>query len=131
VWQREWLQGHQLDSLLSYWKQHLNGAPAMLELPADRARPAVTTSAGAREYFALSEITYNQLLDLSRQQGVTLFMLLLAAFKTLLFRYSRQEDIVVGTPIAGRTLMEIERLIGFFLNSLALRTELSGDLTFK
>jgi len=131
VWQRQWLQGDQLNSLLSYWKQQLKGAPGMLELPADRLRPAVATSAGAREYFALSEIIYNQLLDLSRQQGVTLFMVLLAAFKTLLFRYSRQEDMVVGTPIAGRTLMEIERLIGFFLNSLALRTELSGDLTFK
>jgi non-ribosomal peptide synthetase component F len=129
-WQRQWLQGETLEAQLSYWKRRLDGAPASLELPRDRPRPAVQTFRGSHLPLALSATLSESLGKLSRQKGVTLFMTLLAAFKTLLYRYTGQEDIIVGTPIAGRTHAELEGLIGFFVNMLALRADLSGDPSF-
>ena len=131
VWQREWLQGEVLDAQLQYWKKKLAGIPSVLELATDRPRPAVQTFRGAREPLTLTKSTVEALEDLSRREGATLFMVLLAAFKILLHRYTGQDDIVVGSPTAGRSRMEIEGLIGFFVNNLVLRTDLSGDPTFR
>ena len=131
VWQREWLSGEVLDRQLSYWQQQLADAKPLLELPTDRPRPAVQTYRGARQSFILSKNTSDRLKQLCRQSGVTLYMSLLAAFQTLLYRYSRQEDILVGSPIAGRNRAEIEDLIGFFVNTLVLRTDLSGNPSFQ
>jgi amino acid adenylation domain-containing protein len=131
VWQRQWLAGEVLEAQLAYWKQELAGAPSALELPTDRPRPAVQTHRGASHPVRLPRALSNALLVLSRQEGVMLFMTLLAAFQTLLFRYTGQEDIVVGSPIAGRTRAETEALIGLFVNTLVLRTRLSGELTFR
>jgi len=130
-WQRQWLAGEVLQSQLSYWKQLLEGAPPLLELPLDRPRPAVQTFRGAHWAFGLSESLSRSLSALSRQEDVTLFMTLLAAFQTLLHLWTGQDDIVVGTPVANRNRVEVEKLIGFFVNILALRTGLSGDLTFR
>ncbi len=130
AWQREWLQGDVLETQLAYWKSRLGGKLATLELPADRPRPAVRTSRGATQHFTLPAQLSNSLRELSRQQGVTLFMTLLAAFKTLLWRYTGQDDIVVGSPISGRNRSETEPLIGFFINTLVLRTDFSGDPSF-
>ncbi|HVN78384.1 MAG TPA: amino acid adenylation domain-containing protein [Terriglobia bacterium] len=131
MWQRKWLQGEVLQNQLAYWKQQLGGELPALELPTDRPRPAVQTFHGSVEDMVLSKSETEGLKRLSRREGVTLFMTLLAAFQTLLHRYSGQEDIVVGTPIAGRNRPEIEGLIGFFVNTLALRTNLSGNPTFR
>jgi amino acid adenylation domain-containing protein len=131
VWQRQWLQGEVLESQLSYWKKQLQGAPALLNLPSDRPRPAVQSHRGASQSVELSEELTRSLKALSAQQGVTLFMTLLAAFLTLLHRYTGQSDIVIGSPIANRNRAEIESLIGFFVNTLVLRTDLSGDPTFQ
>src|SRR5882724_624862 len=129
-WQRQWLQGEVLQRQLSYWKEQLSGVP-ILDLPTDRPRPAVQTYRGARQSFVFPKTLCDQLRGLSRKEGVTLFMTLLAAFQTLLYRYSGQEDIAVGSPIAGRTRSETEGLIGFFVNTLVLRSDLSGDPTFR
>ena len=131
VWQREWLQGEVLEEQLTYWKVQLEGIPALLNLPTDQPRAAVQSFRGAPESFSLSEELTVKLKSLSRQEGVTLFMTLLAAFQTLLYRYTGQEDIVVGSPIANRHRTEIEGLIGFFVNTLVLRARVSGDQTFK
>jgi amino acid adenylation domain-containing protein len=131
VWQRQQLQGKALDQHISYWKEQLGGAPATLELPTDRPRPAVQTYRGTNCPLELSGALTESLKTLSRAENATLFMTLLAAFQTLLFRYSGQEDLVVGTPIANRTRPEIEPLIGFFANTLALRADLSGNPTFR
>ncbi|MHC0062944.1 non-ribosomal peptide synthase/polyketide synthase [Nostoc sp. UIC 10890] len=131
IWQRQWLQGDVLQSQLSYWQQQLADAPALLVLPTDRSRPAVQTFAGAHHKFALSVELTHKLTQLCQQQGVTLFMTLLAAFDTLLYRYTGQSDILVGTPIANRNRSEIEGLIGFFVNTLVLRTDLSGNPSFS
>ena len=128
-WQREWLQGEVLENQLSYWRKQLEGVP-VLQLFTDRPRPSVQTFAGASQNIALSPTLTGALNDLSQRQGVTLFITLLAAFQTLLFRYTGQEDIVVGSPIANRNRTEIEGLIGFFVNSLAMRTDLSGNPSF-
>jgi amino acid adenylation domain-containing protein len=130
MWQREWLQGDNLESQISYWRSQLAGVP-ILNLPTDRPRPVIQSYCGARRSFALPADLCGQLRSLSRQEGVTLFMTLLAAFQTLLHRYSAQDDIAVGTPIAGRTRPETEPLIGFFVNTLVLRTDLSGQPTFR
>ncbi|HLK55511.1 MAG TPA: amino acid adenylation domain-containing protein [Chthonomonadaceae bacterium] len=130
AWQRQWLQAEELQRQVGYWKQHLAGAPALLELPTDRSRPAIQSYRGARLRQEFSPELTSGLKALCQQEGVTLFMTLLAAFQTLLSRYSGQDDIVVGTPIANRTQAEIEGLIGFFVNTLALRTDLSGDPGF-
>ncbi|MEJ6479893.1 amino acid adenylation domain-containing protein [Nostoc punctiforme UO1] len=131
IWQREWLQGEVLQNQISYWQQQLKDAPALLSLPTDRPRPAVQTFAGAIQEFALSVELSNQLTQLSQKQGVTLFMTLLAAFDTLLYRYTGQLDILVGSAIANREHSEIEGLIGFFINTLVLRTDLSGNPSFS
>ncbi len=130
VWQRQWLQGKILETELSYWKEQLSGVP-VLELPTDRPRPAVQTFRGSRQSLVLPKSLSDQLKALSRKEGVTLFMTLLAAFQTLLHRYTGQEDIVVGSPITNRTRSEIEGLIGFFVNTLILRIDLSGNPTFR
>lgn len=131
VWQREWLQGEVLNNQLNYWKQQLGGDLPVLELPTDRPRPAIQTDRGATQSFALSESVTAALKQLCQQEGVTLFMTLLAAFKVLLHRYTQQNDILVGTPIANRNRSEIEGLIGFFVNTLVLRSNLGGNQTFK
>ncbi len=130
AWQREWLQGEMLEQELAHWKQRLAGAPAVLELPTDYPRPPVQTYHGAQLSFSLPATSTKALEELSQKRGVTLFMTLLAAFQTLLFRLTGQQDIVVGTPIAGRTQIELEGLVGFFVNTLAIRCDLSGDPTF-
>ena len=129
-WQRQWLQGEVLQRQLSYWKEQLSGVP-ILDLPTDRPRPAVQTYRGARQSFVFPKTLCDQLRGLSRKEGVTLFMTLLAAFQTLLQRYSGQDDIAVGSPIAGRTRSETEGLIGFFVNTLVLRADLSGNPSFR
>src|SRR5262249_25813481 len=128
-WQRQSLQGQVIERLLSYWKQQLAGLQT-LELPTDRARPAVESFRGRRKYLPVSKALTDALKSLSHREGVTLFMTLSAAFKVLLHRYSGQSDIVVGTAIANRNRSEIEGLIGFFVNSLVMRTDLSGDPDF-
>jgi len=130
IWQREYLQGEVLNRQLFYWKKQLDNTP-ILELPLDRPRPATQTYRGSRQSLTFSQNVSDGLKALSRDQGATLFMTLLAGFKVLLHRYTAQDDIVVGSPIAGRTRQELEGLIGFFVNSLVLRTDLSGDPTFK
>jgi hypothetical protein len=131
-WQQQWLQGEALETHLAYWRQQLAGAPPVLALRTDRPRTAVHTFCGAVQPFVLASSLPTALTRLSRQQGVTLFMTLLTAFKTLLFHYAGQaNDMVVGVPIAGRTRAEVEGLIGYFLNTLALRTDLSGDPSFR
>jgi amino acid adenylation domain-containing protein/non-ribosomal peptide synthase protein (TIGR01720 family) len=131
VWQREWLGGDRARIDLAYWKQQLEGAPPLLELPTDRPRPPVQTYRGAKHSFLLSKALTEALNSLSRKENVTLFMTLLAAFKTLLYRYTGQADIVVGAPIANRNRAELEELIGFFVNTLVLRTDLSDTPTFR
>jgi amino acid adenylation domain-containing protein len=131
LWQRAWLQDGALEKQLEYWKRQLAGAPALLELPTDRPRPAAPTFRGARHTLMLPLTLRDRLAKLSRQEGGTLFMTLLAAFKILLARHSGQEDIVVGSPIAGRNRIETENLIGSFINTLVLRTSLAGDPTFS
>ncbi len=131
AWQREWLQGEILTRQLGYWKEQLAGAPQVLELPADHTRPPVMTPRGATQSVIVPRVLVEKLTALSRSEGVTLFMTLLAAFQTLLSRYSGQEDVVVGSPIANRNFAEVEPLIGFFVNMLALRGDLSGDPSFR
>ena len=131
LWQQEWLQGQMLAGELAYWKQKLAGAPAVLELPTDRPRPSVPSYRGSLRRCALSRAVSDQLRELSRKEGVTLYMTLFAAFGALLSRYSSQEDIVIGSPMAGRSRPETELLIGFFVNTLVLRADLSGDPSFR
>ena len=130
VWQRRYLRGEVLEQLLSFWKHRLEGAPSILELSTARPRPAVESYSGCTRAFRLSPTLSHSLNALSHRQGATLFMTLLAGFKALLFRYSGQRDLVVGTPVANRTLPETEGLIGFFVNSLVLRCDLSGNPSF-
>ncbi|MEH2149874.1 amino acid adenylation domain-containing protein [Nostoc sp.] len=131
IWQRQWLQGEVLQNQLSYWEKQLANAPTFLPLPTDRPRPAVQTFNGSYHVFMLSVELTQQLDKLSQQQGVTMFMTLLAAYNTLLYRYTGQEDILVGTPIAYRDRTELEGLLGFFVNTLVMRTQVSGDRTFN
>ena len=128
-WQREWLQGEVLETQLAYWKQQLDNLP-LLNLPTNRPRPATPTYRGATQFLELPKNLSEKLEALSQRQGVTLFMTLLAAFQTLLYRYTQQSDLVIGSAIANRNRYEIEWLIGFFVNSLVLRTNLSGNPTF-
>lgn len=130
-WQREWLAGEVSRQQLSYWKQQLSNAPDMLESPTDRLRPSVQTFRGARKPVILSKSLSEALKELSRREGVTLFVTLLAAFQTLLARYTSQDDIIVGSPVAGRTRAGTKELIGLFENTLVLRTDLSNDPSFR
>ena len=131
AWQRQWLQGETLQTQLNYWKQQLGGELPVLELPADRPRPAMQTFNGAREWLVLPEHLTQSVLALSRREGVTLFITLLAVFKVILYRYTGDEDVIVGSPIANRPQTETESIIGFFLNNLALRSDLSGEPSFR
>ncbi|MEW6730834.1 MAG: amino acid adenylation domain-containing protein, partial [Acidobacteriota bacterium] len=129
TWQRQWLQGEQLQQQLEYWRKQLADF-VVLQLPTDHSRPAVQSFNGAMQRFEVPSETVEQLRELSRQQGVTVFMVLLAAFKVLLYRYSAQTDIAIGTAIAGRNNSQVEDLIGFFINTLVMRTDLTGEPTF-
>ena len=130
VWQRGWLQGEVYETQLDYWKRQLAGEIPALQLPADRPRPALQTFRGSREQFAVPAAVAEGLKALARRENVTLFMLLLAALDALLYRYTGQRDIVVGTAIANRNRVELEGLLGFFINTLALRVKISDDQTF-
>ena len=130
-WQRLWLQGEILQTQLAYWKQQLLGIPPLLELSTQRTRPAVLGFRGAHASLLLPGNAVDALKVLSRDEGATLFMTFLTAFNVLLHRYSNQDDLVVGTPIANRNHTETEGLIGFFVNTLVLRTDLSGNPTFR
>jgi len=130
TWQRERLAGGVLEEQLSYWRQQLSGAPPVLSLPTDRPRLPTRGSRGALHRFNIPEPVTRGLEALSVREGCTLYMTLLAAFQTLLHRYTGEEDILVGTPVAGRHRAELEPLVGFFVNTLVLRTDLSGDPTF-
>jgi len=130
LWQREWLQGAVLERQLGYWKRALADVPA-LELPTDRRRPLVSSYRGARVRFELAPALTQALKALSRAERATLFMTLLAAFQVLLYRYSGQEDLAVGVPVAGRSRPELEGLVGFFVNTLVLRGDLSGQPSFR
>jgi amino acid adenylation domain-containing protein len=129
-WQREWLSGEVLAAQLSYWERQLEGAAPVLELPTDRPRPPVQSFKGATEPLPVSAALSESLKTLSRSEGVTMYMLLLAAWQVLLHRYTGADDIIVGSPIAGRNRAEVEQLIGLFVNTLVLRTDLSGNPTF-
>ena len=129
-WQRTWLQGEMRETNLAYWRQQLGGDLPVIELPMDRVRPAVQGFHGATQSFDFPKSLSESLKALGRSQGATLFMVLLTAFKALLHRYTGHEDIIVGSPIANRNRSEVEGLIGFFVNALVLRTDLSGDPTF-
>ncbi|MFN6297586.1 MAG: amino acid adenylation domain-containing protein [Microcystis sp.] len=131
LWQKQWLQGDVLQSQLNYWQNQLTAAPPLLSLPTDHPRPAVQSFVGTQQEFSLSPKLSQALTELSRQQGVTLFMTLLAAFDALLYRYTGSSDILVGTPIANRNRGEIEGLIGFFVNTLVMRTDLSDNPSFS
>jgi amino acid adenylation domain-containing protein len=131
AWQREYLTGDVLKSHLAYWKKQLGGKLPVLNLPTDHPHPSVSSYRGAAKSFLLPEELCQSLRDLSRREGMTLFMTLLAAFKTLLYRYTAQEDIIVGAAVANRNRAEIEPLIGFFVNMLPMRTDLSGNPRFR
>jgi amino acid adenylation domain-containing protein/thioester reductase-like protein len=131
VWQRRWMDGDILQSQLKYWRKQLADSPPQLELPTDRQRPAVESFRGAILRLEFPPGLAESLEELGRREGATLFMVLLAGYQILLARYSGQRDIVVGSPIAGRRHHEIQGIIGFFVNALVLRTDLSGTLTFR
>ena len=131
LWQRRWLQGEVLESQLGYWKKKLAQPLPVSQLPTDRRRPAAGSFNGGNETLLLPKTLSESLRVLSQREEVTLFMLLLAAYNVLLFRYSGQQDILVGTPIANRNRSELEGLIGFFANTLVIRTDLSGNPSFR
>jgi hypothetical protein len=130
LWQRAWVQGEVLEEMLSYWRRQLADLP-VFELQTDYPRPVVQRSSGATCDFQLSPTLSEGLRALSQRERATLFMTLLAAFKTLLFRYTGQEDVVVGSNIASRNLTETEGLIGFFVNTIVLRTTVRGEASFR
>ncbi|QKX03653.1 amino acid adenylation domain-containing protein [Aquimarina sp. TRL1] len=129
IWQRNYLSGDVLEQQLAYWETQLQEVPS-LSLPTDYPRPAQQTTEGSSITYELNEEVSKRLAEVGKQEGATLFMTLLTAFKVLLYRYSGQEDICVGTPIANRPYQELENLIGFFVNTLALRTTVNGDVSF-
>ncbi|MGF1488110.1 MAG: amino acid adenylation domain-containing protein, partial [Prochloraceae cyanobacterium] len=131
VWQRESLSGELLETQLNYWKKQLSGAPELLQLPTDRPRPSVQTYRGNIQSFSINTDLSEKLQTLSRKFGTTLFMTLKAAFATLLYRYSTQSDILIGTPIANRNRSEIESSIGFFANTLVLRSSFEKNPSFE
>ncbi|MCK9738895.1 non-ribosomal peptide synthetase [Pseudomonas syringae] len=129
AWQRQWLQGETLQTQVDFWRQHLSGAPALLELPTDHRRPPLRSYAGGRVSLALSPALTAGLRQLGQRHGATLFMTLLAGWSSLLSRFSGQDDVVIGTPVANRPRSELESLIGFFVNTLALRIRPQGGLS--
>ena len=130
AWQQEWLRGSVLEDHFDYWKQQLGGAPTTLDLPTDKPRPPIQKFHGGHELFSIPGNVTEQLVALSRQESATLFMTMLAAFNVLLYRYTGQKDILIGTPIANRNRAEIEGLIGFFVNTLVLRAKIESDESF-
>jgi hypothetical protein len=130
-WQREWLQGEALETLLSYWRQRLGDGPCGLALPTDRPRRKVSAHPGAMQRLVMPSALYESLRSSSRRQGVTLFTTLLAAFKTLMHFYTGQDDVCVNAPFDNRTQTETQALIGYFVSTLPLRTNLSGDPSFR
>lgn len=131
LWQRQGLDGLLRETQLAYWQNQLANAPVLLELPTDRPRPATQSFRGASQPFTLSQELSTALISLSHRLNTTLFMVLLAAFQVLLHRYSGQEDICIGTPVANRSQSQLEALIGFFVNTLVLRTDLSDNPRFE
>ena len=131
VWQREWLQGAVLQSQLGYWRDKLTGMPEELELPIDHQRPAIQSIWGAKYFLKIPRKIVDALRLIGREEKASLFMVLLAAWKMLLTRYTSQTDIVVGIPVANRNRSEYERMVGFFVNSLIFRTDLSNEPTYK
>jgi hypothetical protein len=131
MWQRTWLQGQVLDKQLTYWRKRLEGAPPVLSLPTDRERPEVQRFGGAEYESNIPKNLVEGIRSLSRQHGVTTFMTMLAAFKNLLYFLTGQHDLVIGTDVANRTNVQTEALIGFFVNLLVLRTDLSGNPPFE
>lgn len=131
IWQRKWLTGERFDQQMEYWRQQLAGVPLSLDLPTDRVRPPLQAFHGSLYDFLLPSTLVTRLETLSEREGVTLFMTLLAVFQTLLYRYTGQNDVLVGTPVAGRTRAEVENLIGFFVNTLVLRGDLAGNPRFS
>ncbi|MEO1353029.1 MAG: amino acid adenylation domain-containing protein, partial [Cyanobacteria bacterium J06635_15] len=131
LWQRQWLSGELLETQLNYWRQQLEDAPDLLKLPTDRPRPTAQTYRGTTQRFSLDAELTQKLQTLSRESGTTLFMIVLTAFATLLYRYSGQDDILIGSPIANRHRTEIEPLIGFFVNTLVLRTRFADNPSVK
>ena len=131
LWQHNWLQGEACQEQLSYWLQQLGGDLPVLDIATDRPRPEAQTFSGARKRLLLSKRLTEEIKALGRRENATLFMTLLAAFNVLLYRYTGQQDIMVGCPVSGRNRLEVETLIGLFINTLVLRTNLSGDLTFR
>jgi non-ribosomal peptide synthetase component F len=129
--ERAWLQGEVLEKQLAFWREQLKGIPPVLNLPLDRPRPQARTFAGANEMMHIPADQLKAIKDLGRQEGATLFMTLIAGFQAMLSKYSGEEQIVVGTDLANRTMPETERMIGFFINLLAVRTDLSGNPTFR
>src|SRR6185369_37100 len=127
VWQSSWLQGEVLEGEISFWRRQLAGLPPLLELPTDRPRPAVQSYRGTTRPVRLPADLTRPAEALARRAGATLFMVLLAGFQALLARHSGQQDLAVGSPVAGRNRLEIEGLIGFFINTLVLRGDLSGE----
>ncbi|ARU62831.1 hypothetical protein CBW65_19015 [Tumebacillus avium] len=130
AWQRSWMSGDRLDGQLAYWKDKLGGTLPVAQLPTDRPRPTVQTQRGKLKMFTLEQELLVALQELSRREGATLYMTLLAAFQTLLHRYSGETDIIVGSPVAGRNHPAVEKLIGFFVNTLVLRSDLQGNPRF-
>ncbi|UFZ03302.1 amino acid adenylation domain-containing protein [Bradyrhizobium ontarionense] len=130
IWQRAWLQGKALERHLTYWLDKLRGASGVPTIPTDKPRPAIQTFNGGTASIVLKKEVVQSLTDISTREGATLFMVVLAAFKILLSRWSGEEDIIVGTPIWGRSQQETERMIGLFVNMMPLRTSLAGEPTF-
>jgi non-ribosomal peptide synthetase component F len=130
-WQRQWLRNEVSEAQLAYWTQQLSDSPAALELPADRPRPAAQTFSGAREHFQLPRSLSTRLSELSREEGCTIFMTLLAGFNVALYKYTQKDDISIGTFIANRNKPGTQSLIGLFVNNLVLRTKLAGEPTFR
>jgi amino acid adenylation domain-containing protein len=130
-WQRQWLKGKILKDRLEFWKKNLEGAAPLLGIPSDKPRPAVQSNRGSLKAFTLPGNILQSLKAFGHEEGASLFMVLLAAFKVLLYKYSGQEDIVIGTPVAGRGNIETENLIGLFINTIALRTSFAGDMPFR
>ncbi|MEO7331781.1 MAG: amino acid adenylation domain-containing protein, partial [Minicystis sp.] len=131
AWQRRWLDGEVLDKQLGYWREALGGAPQAIELPTDRPRPLLPSHRGGKAGFSLSLELSQALYALARRENATLFMVLLAAYDVLLHRYTGQDELLVGSPIAGRTIADTEGLIGFFVNTLVLRARFAEGITFS